>query len=172
MLPRRLHRTLACLALLAMALLVCVPTLGRLAGMPSMDAMPSAMQSARAPAAVAMAGMGHVMPMAAMPGMAMMAMPSHGMPSHDMPSHDMPMPSMPMPGASAHGMQPGTPAQPSDMDCDYCPLLACAVFVAVFVAMLRGALAPQSPPVPRRVAAPLPVCCPCGLGSRGPPPAL
>ena len=52
------------------------------------------------------------------------------------------------------------------------PWLACAVFVAVFVALLRGTLAPQSPPAPRRVAASLPFCCPCGLGSRGPPPAL
>ncbi len=70
----------------------------------------------------------------------------------------------------AGGDAPASPRGTDDGDCDYCPLLAAAMPVAI---------APvQVPP-----AAPLPALCasrpspsrdaphPCGLGSRGPPSA-
>lgn len=80
-----------------------------------------------------------------------------------------------MHGASQDALQPasGAPASPhgaGGADCDYCPLLAMAVPVAIApVAVPHAALPPAlctSPSLPSREQP-----HPCGLGSRGPPSA-
>lgn len=145
LLAPRLHRTIACLALLAMLLLSAVPTLGRLAGTQATASPTTLPQAMCTSTGLAMVGVGKAMAM--MPGMAMPLALS----------------------TLAHGADPEMPAHPADMDCDYCPLLACVVFVAVFVVLLAAIPSGGQPLASRRAAAFVTFAYPCGLGSRGPP---
>ncbi len=135
---RVLHRRMAGLALFAILLLALVPTLGRFA-------QASAAVGDAAPSWAAMCtarGLESIRLPASTRGMA----------------HD---------AVHATGEAPAAP-RGSAGDCDYCPLLAAAIPVAVAThAIPPAALPPALCTFPALAARAQPH--PCGLGSRGPP---
>lgn len=136
---RILHSPLAHLALIAMLLMALLPTIGRLV---------------QAQAQPQPDGIGaYWTAMCTSTGMAM-SNPVAVSSAHALSSHDMPAPT---PSRGHFGM-----------DCDYCPLLAGLVVLAVcmLLALVQLALAPRPP---RAATAVFATPHPCGLGSRGPP---
>lgn len=72
-----------------------------------------------------------------------------------------------------------SPAQPTPdpaphpgMDCDYCPILTATLAAVAIVLLLPPPIRRAIPPIARRSLPGLGFLHPCGLGSRGPPPAL
>ena len=156
MLPAlRQHRFPARLALVAMLLLATLPTIGRL--VQSNPGMHGALT-----AICTMQGMKFI-------GMQFNGMQFGGMPLDGMQPID--------PGARS---DPASPAKPAPdpmphpgMDCDYCPILAATLAaVAIVLLLLPPPLRRAVPPAARRPLPDLGFLHPCGLGSRGPPPAL
>ena len=138
-----LHRMMARRALLAMVLLLAVPTIGRLAerGTSTQEALA---------AVCTVTGLKYV-------GLSQWVTDAAGMGSVTSPD-----PSMPHPDVPQH---PG-------MDCDYCPLLATALVLAVLSVLLAWLYPQQSALQGLQRTHATVFLHPCGLGSRGPPTAL
>ena len=136
---RSLHRRMARLALLAILLLALVPTLGRLA-----QASAAAGDAAPSWAAMCTAR-----------GLESIRLPS----TTQVAAHDAVLATGEKAPAAPHG---------SAGDCDYCPLLAATIPVAVATHSVPPAALPPALCTSRTLPARAQPH-PCGLGSRGPP---